>query len=90
MKREIEDRLARADLCLDPAPSPTAPPTLRLYGEQYLRASASSLKPRTVQFYRDHFENHIRPVLARYRALAPLAALVDRLEGRGAQTRYSV
>jgi aminoglycoside/choline kinase family phosphotransferase len=35
------------------------------------------------------FIGYIRPVLARYRALAPLAALVDRLEGRGAETRYS-
>jgi len=35
------------------------------------------------------FIGYIRPVLGRYRALAPLAALVDRLEGRGAETRYS-
>ena len=91
MKREIEDRLARADLCLDPAPSPTAPPTLRLYGEQYLRASASSLKPRTVQFYRDHFENHIVPLLGDLSisqlARPHLKQLIEALQHKGLKAK---
>ena len=33
---------------------------------------------------------YIRPVLARYRALAPLAALLDRLEERARAARYSI
>ena len=35
------------------------------------------------------FIGYIRPVLGRYRALAPLAALVDRLKGHGAEARSS-
>ena len=35
------------------------------------------------------FIGYIRPVLARYRALRPLATLIDRLEGRATEARYS-
>jgi hypothetical protein len=62
IKKEVEDRLARADLHLDPA-AVTTPPTVQAYAAKYLATAAHSLKRSTVRFYRDCIENHIVPAL---------------------------
>lgn len=71
LKKEMEDRLARADLHLGPTPSTTPSPTIQAYAEHYLTTAAPSLKRSTVRFYRDCIKNHIVPAIG----VVPVAEL---------------
>ena len=58
--RAIEERLARADLCL---PLGQTAETFQAYAETWLGAVSGSLKASTLRFYRDNLNNHLYPLL---------------------------